>query len=121
MSRGQDYKGRPVHPNRDVWVVRIADASGELQHAAADADGLLDLLQRRLSNLRESVGNDDVRTLKCMFDLAVRLQGRARLKDAESLYRECLQGRNPKADSAETSVPCWKASPRALKGADMRR
>lgn len=29
LSLGEDYKGRAVHGNRDVWVVRLADDTGQ--------------------------------------------------------------------------------------------
>ena len=61
-----------------------------MQHAAADADAGLDLLQLRLRKLRASAG-EDVPTADCMYELARRLKGRARYEKAEELYRECLR------------------------------
>ena len=61
-----------------------------MQHAAADADAVLALLQRRLRKLRASVG-EDVPTAECMHELARRLGGRARYEEAEELYREGLR------------------------------
>ena len=53
VALGEDYKGRPVDRDRDVWVVRIADEGGQVRNAAASADGLLRLLETRLSQLRQ--------------------------------------------------------------------
>ena len=53
MALSEDYKGRPVDRDRDVWVVRITDEGGQVRHAAASADGLLCLLETRLSLLRQ--------------------------------------------------------------------
>ena len=53
VALGEDYKGRPVDRDRDVWVVRIADERGQVRHAEAGADGLLRLLETRLSLLRQ--------------------------------------------------------------------
>ena len=61
-----------------------------MQHAAADADAILDLLQLRLEKLRASA-DEDVPTANCMYELARRLTGRARYEEAEELYRECLR------------------------------
>ena len=64
-----------------------------MQHAAADADAVLDLLQLRLRKLRACAG-EDVLTAECMEELAWRLEGRARYREAEEpeeLYRECLR------------------------------
>ena len=61
-----------------------------MQHVAADADAVLDLLQLRLRKLRASAG-DDLPTADCMHELARRLKGRARYEEAEELYRECLR------------------------------
>ena len=63
---------------------------GEVQNAAADADSILDLLQLRLRKLPASAG-EDVPTGECMFELARRLDGRARYEEAEELYRKCLR------------------------------
>ena len=63
---------------------------GRVQHAAADADAVLDLLQLRLEKLRGSAG-EDVPTADCMYELARRLKGRARYGEAEERYRECLR------------------------------
>lgn len=60
-----------------------------MQHAAAEADSVLELLQLRLRKLRASA--DDLPTADCMFELARRLQGRARYGEAEELGRECLR------------------------------
>ena len=61
-----------------------------MQHAAADADSVLDLLQLRLRKLRASAG-EDVLMADCMFELARRLEARAHYGEAEELCRECLQ------------------------------
>ena len=61
-----------------------------MQHAAADADSVLELLQLRLRKLRASAG-EDLPTADCMFELAPRLRGRARYGEAEELDRECLR------------------------------
>ena len=61
-----------------------------MQHATTDADSVLDVLQLRLQKLRASTG-EDVLTANCLFELARRLQGRARYGEAKKLYRECLQ------------------------------
>ena len=50
----------------------------------------MDLLQLRLRKLRASLG-DDASTAGCMYELARRLQGRARYEEAEELSRECLR------------------------------
>ena len=63
---------------------------GSVQHAATDADSVLDVLQLRLQKLRASTG-EDVLTANCMYELARRLHGRARYGEAEKLYRECLR------------------------------
>ena len=61
-----------------------------MQHAAADADAVLELLQLRLRKLR-ACADEDLPTAGCMFELAWRLTGRARYEEAEELYRECLR------------------------------
>ena len=63
---------------------------GSVQNAATDADSVLDVLKLRLQKLRASTG-EDVLTANCMFELARRLEGRARYGEAEKLYRECLR------------------------------
>ena len=90
---GEDYKGRPVDRNRDVWVVQVMNEAGEVQHAGAEADGLLRLLRTRLVNLREELGDDAEPTLDCMHELGSRLLGRAYYDEAEMLYKECLDRR----------------------------
>ena len=90
---GEDYKGRPVDSNRDVWVVQVMNGAGEVQHAGAEADGLLRLLRTRLANLREELGDDAEPTLDCMHELGSRLLGRAYYDEAEILYKECLDRR----------------------------
>ncbi|CAE7372063.1 NPHP3, partial [Symbiodinium sp. KB8] len=90
---GEDYKGRPVDRNRDVWVVQVMNGAGEVQHAGAEADGLLRLLRTRLANLREELGDDAEPTLDCMHELGSRLLGRAYYDEAEILYKECLDRR----------------------------
>ena len=72
-----------------LWPLRGAE-DGEVQHAAAEADSILDLQQLRLRMLRASAG-EDVLMADCMFELARRLHGRARYGEAEELYRECLR------------------------------
>ena len=67
IALGEDYKGRAVDRDRDVWVLRIQDSAGEVQHASAEADGLLELLRLRLAHLREAKGNMDKATLDCIF------------------------------------------------------
>ena len=57
---GEDYKGKPVHRSRDVWVVRITDDDGKVRHATAEADSMLQLLQRRLAHLRATHLEDQV-------------------------------------------------------------
>ena len=37
-SPGEDYKGRKVHPCRDVWILQLRSETGEVQHANAEAD-----------------------------------------------------------------------------------
>jgi len=94
IKPGEDYKGRPVHCNRDVWVTRV-ETDGEVQHAAADADSILDLLQLRVRKLLDSVG-EDLATAACMYELARRLDGRGRYPEAFKCYRECLRIRTEK-------------------------
>ena len=92
IQLGEDYKGRPVHRNRDVWVIRIPNDHGEAQHATATADSLLDVLQLQLRNMRRELGSQHLMTLGCMTVLARRLQGQHRHEEAERLYREALEG-----------------------------
>ena len=72
-----------------LWPLCGAE-DGEVQHAAADAHSVLDLLQLRLRLLRASAG-EDVLMADCMAELAQRLRGRARYGEAEKLDRECLR------------------------------
>ena len=91
---GEDYKGKPVHRARDVWVVRITDDAGKVHHASAEADGKLQLLQARLAHLRATNGDDNEKTIACMAELAcwLRFRGqRGQLDAAEELFRECLR------------------------------
>ena len=64
-----------------LWPLRGAE-DGEVQHAAAEADSILDLQQLRLRKLRASAG-EDVLMADCMFELARRLDGRARYDSME--------------------------------------
>ncbi|CAE7328763.1 Nphp3 [Symbiodinium necroappetens] len=96
LALGEDYKGRAVHRNRDVWVVRLASEGGIVQHATAEAEGLIQLLQLRLSKLRGRLGNEDCATLDCMDQLADRLNGRGRHSEAEELRRQALEKRQDK-------------------------
>ena len=80
--------------NRDVWVLQVTNEAGEVQHAGAEADGLLRLLRTRLSNLREELGDDAKPTLDCMYELGSRLHGRSYHDEAEKLYKECLDRRH---------------------------
>ena len=89
---GEDHKGRQVHPDRDVWVLRVVDVRGEVLNATADADSVLQLLKLRLAYLRKGQGDTGYATLDCIFELARRLHGRAQHEAAEGLYRECLAG-----------------------------
>ena len=50
IALGEDYKGRKVHSNRDVWVIRI-EGGGEVQHAKMKADALANVLEKRLQKL----------------------------------------------------------------------
>ena len=72
-----------------LWPLCGAE-DGEVQHAAAEADSILDLLQLRLRKLRASAG-EDVLMADCMVELAMRLYGRAHYGEAEELYRDCLR------------------------------
>ncbi|CAE7399376.1 klc-2 [Symbiodinium natans] len=92
VGLGEDYRGRPVHRNRDVWVVRVADALGTPGNASVAADALAEVVRIRLCRLRRHLGNEDYETLSCIFELGRRLQGRSEFKQAEELYRESLQG-----------------------------
>ncbi|CAE7793105.1 KLC1 [Symbiodinium sp. CCMP2456] len=96
IGLGEDYRGRPVHRDRDVFVLRVENTSGEVQNASAGADGLLRLLRLRLAHLRDTRGDVDEATLFCMFELGRRLGGRALYEEAETLMRECLAGRRAK-------------------------
>ncbi|CAJ1408785.1 unnamed protein product [Effrenium voratum] len=69
LSLGEDYKGRAVHGNRDVWVVRLADERGSAHDAVAEADAVLKLLRLRLEKLRLELGDDHASTLGCMSEL----------------------------------------------------
>ena len=106
LALGEDYKGRAVHRNRDVWVVRLAGEGGVVQHATAEAEGLIQLLQLRLSKLRGRLGNEDCATLDCMDQLADRLNGRGRHSEAEELRRQALENRQDKfgKDHEETLI-----------------
>ena len=61
-----------------------------MQHAMADANSVLDLLELRLRKLRASAGGYVLMT-RCMGELAQRRQGRAQYREAEELNRECLE------------------------------
>ena len=91
LALGEDYKGRAVHRNRDVWVVRLESDGGAVQHATAEAEGLIQLLQLRLSKLRGRLENEHFVALDCMDQLANRLDGRGRHSEAEELWRQCLR------------------------------
>ena len=101
---GEDYKGRPVDRDRDVWVVRAVDDSGRARHALARADGLLHLLKLRLAHLQETRGSDDAATLQCMHELARRLKGHAELDEAEQFCRKCLARRRRLSSMCTTSL-----------------
>ena len=60
-----------------------------MQDAAANADAVLDLLQLRLRKLRASAG-EDVLMADCMFELARRLDGRARY-DSKEKRKSCTE------------------------------
>ncbi|CAE7614463.1 nphp3 [Symbiodinium sp. CCMP2456] len=92
---GSDYKCREVHRNRDVWVVRIEGDKG-VKNAEARSEMLLNLLQLRLSKLKQRHGDDSEDALKCMQELASRLKSRGRFDEAEMLYREHLAVRRLK-------------------------
>ena len=109
---GEDYKGRPVHRERDVFVLRVENASGEVQNASAGADGVLRLLTLRLAHLRKTKGETDESTMDCMHELARRFRGRALHQEAETLMRECLAARprlskasQPKTGPEDTQRP----------------
>ncbi|CAE7570368.1 Klc, partial [Symbiodinium sp. CCMP2456] len=86
---GTDSKGREVHRNRDVWVVRFSDDGG-VRNAVAKTDGILDLLQLRLGKLQENPRSKEQDTTDCMLEVARRLRGRGRYQETEQLYRDCL-------------------------------
>ncbi|CAL1136673.1 unnamed protein product, partial [Cladocopium goreaui] len=95
IKLGEDYLGRPVHRNRDVWVIRVETDFWMGKCSMQRPDSVLDLLQLRLRKLRASAG-EDVLMADCMFELARRLYGRARYGEAEKLDRECLRIRQVK-------------------------
>ncbi|CAE7246149.1 METTL4 [Symbiodinium sp. CCMP2592] len=45
---GEDYKGRPVDRERDVWVLRVTDDRGEVCNGTADSDLVLDILRAHI-------------------------------------------------------------------------
>ncbi|CAE7943371.1 Nphp3, partial [Symbiodinium necroappetens] len=97
---GEDYKGRPVHSNRDVWIIRIAEA-GAVGHAHASTDDVINLLERRLAKLRMSAGSLDSKTFDCLSELGHRYQSRARFDEAERLLREAFEGRLEKLGESD--------------------
>ncbi|CAJ1447760.1 unnamed protein product [Effrenium voratum] len=103
IALGEDYKGRKVHSNRDVWVIRI-EGGGEVQHAKMKGDALANVLEKRLQKLWSA---GIAGRLDCMAELAERYQGRARFGDAEPLltqiYAEC-QGKEPEASKSLASL-----------------
>ncbi|CAE7359291.1 Klc, partial [Symbiodinium sp. KB8] len=108
---GTDSKGREVHRNRDVWVVRFSD-DGVVRNAVAKTDGILDLLQLRLEKLqgdprskqqaKNGITSHD--TLATMNNLAGTLQDQGKLDEAEPLFRECLKHRRAKLGNSHVST-----------------
>lgn len=86
---GTDYKGRVVHHNRDVWVMRVEE-NLSVQNATAKADGIVDLLQTRLRKWQALRGKDDSQCLGCMDELGQRLTCRGRFDEAEPYCRESV-------------------------------
>ena len=89
IALGEDYKGRAVDRNRDVWVIRIADETGQILHALHDAEAFIGLLRKRLEKLRAESDGEAMAT--CIMELAQRLAARGQRPESEDLYRECLQ------------------------------
>jgi len=96
LGFGEDHKGRSIHGNRDIWVVRFTDHEGAVQHAEASAQTLVELLQKRLAFLQSSFGNEDLKTLRCKMELGRRLHGRAAHEQAKVLYVEALDASRKK-------------------------
>ena len=55
------------------------------------AEGLLRLLRIRLRKLREARGKEDEATMDCILELGRQLQGQQMQKEAEEMYKECLE------------------------------
>ncbi|CAE7709380.1 KLC2 [Symbiodinium microadriaticum] len=91
VKLGEDYKGREVHSNRDVWVVRLMDENGQVKHATAANRGLIDLLTIRLSKLRTTQKLSDTQAFDCAMELGFRLLSRGRFNEAEGLLQDCCK------------------------------
>lgn len=91
VKLGEDYKGREVHSNRDVWVVRLMDENGQVKHATAANRGLIDLLTLRLSKLRTTQKLSDTQAFDCAMELGFRLLSRGRFNEAEGLLQDCYK------------------------------
>ncbi|CAE7461869.1 Klc4, partial [Symbiodinium necroappetens] len=91
VKLGEDYKGREVHSNRDVWVVRLMDENGQVKHATAANRGRIDLLTIRLSKLRTAQKLSDTQAFDCALELGFRLLSRGRFHEAEGLLQDCYK------------------------------
>ncbi|CAE7524875.1 NPHP3 [Symbiodinium sp. CCMP2592] len=89
IALGEDYKGRAVDRNRDVWVIRITDQTGQILNALHDAEAFVSLLRTRLEKLRLQSNGEGIAT--CIMELAQRLAARGQHEESEDLYRECLE------------------------------
>eukprot|EP00929_Paragymnodinium_shiwhaense_P008749 TRINITY_DN11270_c0_g1_i8.p1 TRINITY_DN11270_c0_g1~~TRINITY_DN11270_c0_g1_i8.p1 ORF type:complete len:307 (+),score=34.54 TRINITY_DN11270_c0_g1_i8:270-1190(+) len=92
IALGEDCKGREVHGNRDVWVIRVEDESGAVIDASCSVATFVSLLKKRLVKLRRRRGDTDPMTLQCISGLAAWVMSRSDFEEAEPLLREALHG-----------------------------
>lgn len=78
-----DYKGRRQHANRDVWVIRVVDNQGHVQHATVASDVRIAIHQKHL----ESIPID----YNCLAQYASLLQARGKLREAGEEFLRALE------------------------------
>jgi len=54
---GRDHKGRLVHPNRDVWVVRLLDQQQNVTHAHVQTDCIIAIRRKQVESLARGCGS----------------------------------------------------------------
>ena len=103
IPAGYDYQMRPLHENRDVWIVRLAD--DEKLHAIMPYVSLLGLLEKRVADLQQNEPTSDA-TLEWMAEMSFWLRAQDRTDHADQLLQDVL-ARNEKRSTRHPRTDAW--------------